>query len=414
MQFVLSHPTGNDNVRAAAVALQTAGMLRHFHTCLGLFPGTMFDALSALGPLREFRRRRFDTILKHNTITHPVRELGRLLLMRTRARSLTAHETGPFSIDAVFGSLDRSVSGSLKRSLEKIQGGVYAYEDGARQSFQTAKSLGRPCVYDLPIGYWRTARRILQVEQERLPAWASTLTGLKDSEIKLANKDEELRLADLVIVASSFTAKTLDDYPGPLSAVQVVPYGFPAVNQTREYDTIKQRPLKVLFVGGLSQRKGISYLFEAAGRLASHIELTVVGNKVGPSCLALDQALTRHRWIPSLPHNEILKLMRQHDVFVFPSLFEGFGLVISEAMSQGTPVITTDRTAGPDIIEQEENGWLIEAGSSEALQQTLEELLRTPGKIKKAGMAAQHTARQRPWEQYGRELVAALQNHFKP
>ena len=51
--------------------------------------------------------------------------------------------------------------------------------------------------------------------------------------------------------------------------------------------------------------------------------------------------------------------MREHDVFVFPSLFEGFGLVITESMSQGTPVITTDRTAGPDLIKNDENGWLL-------------------------------------------------------
>ena len=50
--------------------------------------------------------------------------------------------------------------------------------------------------------------------------------------------------------------------------------------------------------------------------------------------------------------------MKEHDVLIFPSLFEGFGLVITEAMAQGTPVITTDRTAGPDVISDNENGCL--------------------------------------------------------
>lgn len=47
-----------------------------------------------------------------------------------------------------------------------------------------------------------------------------------------------------------------------------------------------------------------------------------------------------------MPHDQILNLMRTQDVFVFPSLFEGYGLVVAEAMSQGTPVITTSRTCG--------------------------------------------------------------------
>ncbi len=100
--------------------------------------------------------------------------------------------------------------------------------------------------------------------------------------------------------------------------------------------------------------------------------------------------------------------MREHDVFVFPSLFEGFGLVITEAMSQGTPVITTDRTAGPDLIEHGRNGWLIEAGSTPALQAAIEELLHHPQQIASTGKEAMETARQRPWEVYGRELAKAV------
>jgi len=95
-------------------------------------------------------------------------------------------------------------------------------------------------------------------------------------------------------------------------------------------------------------------------------------------------------------------------VLLFPSLFEGFGLVITEAMSQGTPVITTDRTAGPDLIKHGQNGWLIKAASTEALTNAIENLLSQPEQIAEAGRAAQVTAAQRPWSVYGRELAAAV------
>jgi glycosyltransferase involved in cell wall biosynthesis len=78
-------------------------------------------------------------------------------------------------------------------------------------------------------------------------------------------------------------------------------------------------------------------------------------------------------------------------------------------MSQGTPVITTDRTAGPDLITHGENGWLIKAGSTESLVQQLELLVNNPESVRAAGISARKTAAARPWSVYGRELASAIQ-----
>jgi glycosyltransferase involved in cell wall biosynthesis len=101
--------------------------------------------------------------------------------------------------------------------------------------------------------------------------------------------------------------------------------------------------------------------------------------------------------------------MRESDVLVFPSLFEGFGQVITEAMAQGTPVITTERTAGPDIIQHGKNGWLIKAGSVNSLKEMLEGIIANPGMIETVGKAALETARQRPWSEYGKELAGVVE-----
>ena len=68
---------------------------------------------------------------------------------------------------------------------------------------------GRHCIYELPIGYWKSARNIFQEERELNPEWANTLPGLKDSDQKLRRKDEELELADSIVVASKFVETTL-------------------------------------------------------------------------------------------------------------------------------------------------------------------------------------------------------------
>lgn len=407
MKIIFSHPTANANVRAAVDGLLEAGDLHNFYTSLALFPNSYLDYLGKFFSLTLMNRRSFNPRLQPYTLTWPWIEVSRHIASKVGLNYLVTHEDGIFSVDSLYTNMDRYVAKNIRKSHSKNVGAVYAYEDGAAYSFHEAKKNKMQCLYDLPIGYWRTARRLLQDEQEKWPEWSSTMTGLKDSENKLARKDEELQLADQIFVASQFTANTLKDFPGNIAPIKVIPYGFPPVYTGRVYTTIK-KPLKLLFVGGLSQRKGVANLFQAVNSFENHVELTIVGQKSSENCVPLNKALSKHRWIPSIPHAGVLQLMREHDVLVFPSLFEGFGLVITEAMSQGTPVITTNRTAGPDLITHGSNGWLVEAGSTQALIEAIERVLYQPELIANVGLAAQETANQRPWTMYGQELSKAI------
>ncbi len=163
-------------------------------------------------------------------------------------------------------------------------------------------------------------------------------------------------------------------------------------------------------MGSLSQRKGIANLFQAISGLENHVELTIIGHKPVNNCNALNQALCRHKWYPTMSHSDVIKSMHSHHVLVFPSLFEGFGLVISEAMSQGTPVITTRRTAGGDFIKHGQNGWLVEAGSTQSLRNQIEELIHNPKIINDIGRVAMETAEKRPWSKYSDEMALAIIN----
>lgn len=409
-KITIYHPFGNANTRAAVDGIYKKGILESFHTCIACFEGDLLYKLSSFGPLKEFRRRRFSTFLKDKTVTYPFKELGRQLSPKLKLRKFVEHEKGVFCVDKVCHDLDNKVARYLIRNKEKI-GGIYAYEDLALKTFSLAKNNNIKCIYDLPIGYWRAMRNLLNIEREKNPEWAITLGGFNDSEKKLQRKDDELRLADKIYVASSFTKKTLEMYPGKLSDIEVIPYGFPPVNTKREYYGIKNRKIKVLFVGGLSQRKGLSYFFDAIKGLEKDIEATVVGRGNINECQALKYALSTVNYIPSLPHDEILKLMSEHDLFIFPSLFEGFGLVITEAMSQGTPVITTDRTCGPDIMNNGTDGWVVEAGTSAPIRNLLLQFIANPHILVKAGQEAMKTASERPWNVYEKELAESV-NRF--
>jgi glycosyltransferase involved in cell wall biosynthesis len=411
MKLVISQLTGNANVKAAAYGFARADLLAYYYVSLAVYPGNVLDKISKLGPLSEIRRREHDAILEPYTKMWPWVELARMVAVKSGISSLTIPPTSPFYMYTIIKMFDKYVASQLKKAANNGATAVYGYEDTVLSTFREAKTLGLPCFYDLPIGYWRSAHRLLDEERERWPEWIPTLTGLKDSDEKLARKDEELQLADQIFVASNFTATTLKEYPGKLAPIKVIPYGFPDVALNREYSSpTANKPLKLLFVGGLSQRKGIADLFAAVDAIGSHVELTVVGNKKNDECVPLNIALTKHRWIPSLSHDKILKLMQEHDVLIFASLFEGFGLVITEAMSQGTPVITTDRTIGPNFIEDGKNGWLVKAGSTRALQDAIQNLLDQRNTIADVGRAAMETAGKRLWDDYGNELAQAVLN----
>ena len=403
--MLISHPTGNANAYQAALALEEAGLLHEFWTCLAWRPNWLLRALCPSSLSNVLNRRTPPRPLHRKCHTSPVREIIRHVGAGLKLDSLVRGEKAPFSIDSIYRAFDARVA----RRLPTLNGvaAVYCYEDGALETFKAAQSLGLQRIYELPIGYWKASAEIYRIETQREPEWAVTLTGASDSREKLERKDAELALADLVIVASSFTRDTLLSANVSGKPIQIVPYGAP---DSRGSVTARKQgaPLRVLFAGSLGQRKGLSYLIQAIESLGSAVELTLLGRKVVENCAPLNRAVQTYRWIPSLPHEQVLTEIAQHDVLVLPSLFEGFGLVILEAMSRGLPVIATPHTAGRDLISDGIDGYLVPIASSTAIAQKLEEMIRDPERCLAMKHAARATAERYTWAAYRHGLVGAL------
>jgi len=397
--ILFSHPIGNENVRQALAAIDEAGILAEFWTTISWNPQSAMNRFLPQSLRELFGRRSFAESVRSRTRTVPVREGFRLLAGAVGFSS--RHETGALSIDAVFRELDEKVAQRLRNKINNVRA-VYAYEDGALQTFRAARDRDLQRIYDLPIGYWRVGQRIFAEEAEREPEWAPTLTGTLDSAEKLARKDDELRLATRVIVASTFTKQTLGDAPST-AKIEIVPYGGPAPVSDEIIESSGR--LKVLFAGSLGQRKGLSYLLKAIEILQGKVELTLLGRKPVSGCAPLESAVRKHRWLPSMSHDAVLREMRSHDVLVLPSLFEGFGLVILEAMAQGTPVITTEHTAGPDVIENGTDGFIVPIRSAEAIAEKLELLASDRERLMSMKSAARLKAQSQKWATYRQRLV---------
>jgi glycosyltransferase involved in cell wall biosynthesis len=406
MTVVVSHPTGAPYLRAVLRALGAGGRLDSFWTALAVPPRVARACLLGERIGRELGRRAFPEVPWARTRLRPGREAVRIAADRLGWHALTRHETGWASVDRVYRQLDRAVAAHLARAHAGPGPGavraVYAYEDGARDTFKAARARGLRCIYDLPIAHWRMARRLLAEEAALHPAWAPTMQGLVDSQGKLARKDEELALADRIVVASSFTRRSVEDALGAHLPLEVAPYGAPAPLVERPAIRLPGAPLHVLYAGHLSQRKGLVYLIAALRRTDIPWRLTLAGPRPAsaPAELVAFLGDPRCTWLGHVPHRTLLQTMTRAHAFVFPSIVEGFGMVLTEAMAAGLPVVTTPNTAGPDIMTDGCEGFIVPIRDPDAIAERLALIYGDETRRREMAAAALACAARSGWETY--------------
>jgi glycosyltransferase involved in cell wall biosynthesis len=409
--ILLAHPIGNANVRAVLSALDQAGLLAKFVTALGWSNASPF--VRALPPhLRSQMARRGYELPYHKIKIFPVREVVRLLAQKMRQRWLVEHERGWASIDRVWRELDKFAADTLRKSHRK--GGiraVYAYEDCAERLFTTARDIGVRRIYDLPIAYWQTVQRLLQEEAQRYLEWEPTLGGTRDSEEKLARKTRELDLAELVICPSAFVLDSLPEGVRDSRSCVVAPFGSPSLDQIEPAQRKpNEGPMRILFAGALTQRKGLADLFAAMKLVASkEIELVVMGSLLRPLAWYREQ-FPSFIYEPPRPHRDVLRLMRTCDLLVLPSIVEGRALVQQEAMACGLPLIVTRNAGGEDLIEEGKTGFLVPIRAPEAIAEKINWCATNRASISGMAIAAQRRASELTWHGYGHQVLAAIQS----
>ena len=414
MKLLVSHPTGNRNVRAVIASAFQLDMLAEFDTTVAMNQQSAFIKTLPKGLLRELQRRSYD-VPGHLIRSYPWRELARMLLPKLGLKSITRHETGLASVDKVYQHFDKAVANRLVYlQNNKDLTAVYAYEDGALATFTKAKALGLRRVYDLPIAYWETSRRLLLEEAERMPHWKKTLGGgILNSQQKLERKTKELELAEVVVTPGSFVAESLPQWANSKQVI-VSPFGSPELSATsikNERRKEKNQPLRVLFAGSMGQRKGLGDIFSAIKLLnRSDVEMVVMGSLL-ESIDFYKQQLLCFTYEPGRAHHEVLALMHSCDVFCLPSIVEGRALVMQEAMSQGLPLIITPNTGGADLVMEGKTGFLVPIRSPEQIAEKIDWYASHRAETEEMGEWAKEHAARYTWEQYGQTIIDRLQRN---
>ena len=390
MNVLLAHPGTQHSARLAA-ELYRRGLLGLFHTGFAVPEGGLLDRMSAALP-PSWKRR-----LANRSLTGVPARAVRLHPWAEGAATIARKAGRPSQ--CVYHARNRYFQQRIPARDIASCAATIGFDTSGWILAERCRNAAKPFVLDQSTGHPDSKLRIFDRLRERYPAWSG------DAEVRLPQvrdaEQVEHTLATRIVAASTFARQTLIDNGVAESKIRVNPYGVDAsrfVPQQRRAGT----PLRFCFVGAMSVRKGLAQLLDVWRAIAARdAELWLVGPAADGGVERFIRGHERVVYKGAVPQRELPAIFGQCDVFVFPSFFDGFGLVILEAMACGLPVIATTSSGGPDVIRDGENGWLVPPGDDAALVAAIGRCLANPEQARAMGAHARSTAETFTWQKYG-------------
>jgi glycosyltransferase involved in cell wall biosynthesis len=201
----------------------------------------------------------------------------------------------------------------------------------------------------------------------------------------------------------------------PADRIDLVPHGVSArfLDDAPPPDAPRGRGL--LFCGTWDAVKGVDTLVRAMDILQSTNDaptLTILGPGLPPDAvLAAFPAGVRPRLtiIPRAPEDEVMRHYREHDALVVPSTYEGFGMVIVEAMSQRLPVVSTPVGCAPALVRDGETGLLTPPRDADTLAAAIRRITGEGDARRRMGDAARDAVRGMSWTATARRTIAVYE-----
>lgn len=299
-----------------------------------------------------YPRSRFPQLAGARLVSQPLPEIAFRLLSKLGAENqgdlLKMHWFGHALAAKLRRDPGQLFIGWSSFSLETLRAGLHPHRALLRDST-----------------HYRTQMRILEAE--------ARLHGetLPDRSLVLDREEEEYALADTIFVLSRFARKSFIDHGIAPEKLHILPLGA----DTSRFAPVARDPfalpLRLVYFGSVSLRKGIPYLLQAIDGLpASLVGLTVIG-PVEPCLLPLQKRFSQVRWLPPMDHAALAAFLPTQDVFVLPTLEDGFGQTLPQAMACGLVPITTDRCGAAESLAPGE-GFIVEAANAQALRDAIQ------------------------------------------
>lgn len=254
---------------------------------------------------------------------------------------------------------------------------VFSYSYAARLPFAEAKRRGALCI----LGQIDPGPREEELVAEQTAAYRHL--ALPDEKAPQEYWDlwrEEIAMANKIIVNSPWSAKLLTEAGVDAAKLVEIPLVYePSGSMEQGAGSVERRPstrLQALFLGSVILRKGVGQLFDAIKMLKNEpVDFTFAG-PIGVKIPDEISSMPNVRFLGPVDKTTAEGLYRGSDVFLFPTLSDGFGLTQLEALGHGLPVIAS-RHCG-QVVEDRVSGLVLPEVSPEAIADAIMQLVRDP------------------------------------
>lgn len=232
----------------------------------------------------------------------------------------------------------------------------------------------------------------------------------KDKERRL----KEYEVADYILLPSEFVKQSFLAKGFPEEKLLKVPYGFTIPVHEANTEGKAHTTFNVLYVGSISVRKGVRYLIEAFKNLEiPNKKLTIVGPMEQISGIEDLELTDNIEFVGVLKGADLEMAYQSADVFCLPTIEDGYGLVLGEALSYGLPIITTTNSGGLDLISEGIEGFIVPIRDSLAIHEKLKLLSSDSELLVKMKLAALgKAAGMNGWDASGIILCEQLETVF--
>jgi glycosyltransferase involved in cell wall biosynthesis len=304
---------------------------------------------------------------------------------------------------------DRIVAMRIRKLAGKIDL-IHAWSLGACETLKTAIDLGIPTVLERPNAHTRFAYEIVQKECESLGVMLPANHEHAFNAGRLRKEEEEYQLATRLLCPSEFVVKTFLEKGFRREQLIRHIYGY---DETTYFPDPQPKAastgLIMLFVGVCAVRKGLHYALEAWLRSPASLDGNfLIAGEFLPAYREKLRPMLSHPSVHVLGHrNDVPELMRKSDVLILPSIEEGFGLVIAEAMGSGCVPLASD--ACTDICSHMKTGLVHRVGDVDTIARQITLLHRDRALLTRLRVGALELAPEITWTAAGRRLLAAYQ-----
>jgi glycosyltransferase involved in cell wall biosynthesis len=239
---------------------------------------------------------------------------------------------------------------------------------------------------------------ILRTKGRNIPCifWGETMLGSRDGikgKIQRVFADSLNQCAAIAAIGT----KAQKDYQQrfPNKPIFNIPYYCDLTEFSQNRPERPKNPVTIVFCGQMIARKGVDLLLKAFSRIIDdglQAKLLLVGREAElPQMMSnLPQKVQDCIEYAGFQAPEALpEFFRQADIFVLPSRYDGWGVVVNQALGAGLPIICSDTVgAGAELVEQGKNGWIVPVGDVDALYEALKKYVQNPTAIKAASEAS--------------------------